>query len=118
MTLALQALATRDRSDSADELVRGLLGERDATGKPEWTRVESDNLLQRLVLDQMAKPMLRNLFGDAGMSMVGSMLDMAGDESRETASGRSEIDDLRRAVEKQQQQIDELMRRRPRRNNP
>lgn len=127
MTLAFQALLTRERSDSAETLVRGLMGELDEEGEPVWTKVESDNALQRFVLDQMAKPMFRNLVGERGLPMMGAMAatlfgDVAAGVTRAARSSAASTDTdaleaLQRTVERQQQQIEELMRQRPRGKN-
>ncbi|BAH40471.1 MAG TPA: hypothetical protein DGD08_04735 [Gemmatimonas aurantiaca] len=126
MSLAFQALLTRERSDSAETLVRGLMGDRDEKGEPVWTKVQSDNALQQFVLDQMAKPMFRTMVGEQGLSMMGAMAGgLFGDvASAATTTARSSaatgpvtLETLQQTIERQQQQIDELMRQRPRGKN-
>lgn len=122
MRLALQALGTRERSASAEELVLGMLGEKQDDGTPYLTELESENLLQYIVLDQMAKPLMRNMasdqpsgFGGAIARTVGAMMGGAalGDASTDAGVG-ARLDELRATVERQQAQIDELLRERDR----
>ena len=122
MRLALEALGTRERSASAEELVLGMLGERKEDGTPYLTELESENLLQHIVLDQMAKPLMRNLASDQlsgfGGSMLGTIGAMMGGPARGDASTDASVgarlDELRATVERQQAQIDELLRARDR----
>ena len=125
MTLAFQALLSREQSDSAETLVRGLMGERDDKGTPVWSQVESDNALQRFVLDQMAKPMFRTLVGEQGLAKVGAVAGdllggLAGGVTRGPRAATADagaLEELQRTVARQQEQIAELMRQRPRGKN-
>jgi hypothetical protein len=115
MQLALQSLAARDQSATVEQLVLGMIGDRDAKGDAPLSELESENLLQFLVLDQMAKPTLRNLlsadtFGGEAFTAF------AGAAARAQAPGDvgAQLDELRATVERQQKQIDELLRAAPR----
>jgi hypothetical protein len=120
MRLALETLGTRERSANAEELVLGMLGEKKADGSPYLTELESENLLQHIVLDQMAKPLLRNLTSDQlegfGGGMARSVAAMFGEPARGDASTDASVgarlDELRATVDRQQRQIDELLRTR------
>jgi hypothetical protein len=122
MRLALEALGSRERSANAEELVLGMLGEKKPDGEPYLTELESENLLQYIVLDQMAKPTLRNLasdqlsgFGGGVLRTVGAMMGepARGDASTDASVG-ARLDELGATVERQQAQIDELLRQRDR----
>jgi len=122
MRLALEALGTRERSASAEELVLGMLGEKKDDGTPYLTELESENLLQHIVLDQMAKPLMRNLasdqlsgFGGGMLRTFGAMMGgpARGDASTDASVG-ARLDELRATVERQQAQLDELLRERDR----
>ncbi|MCC7052825.1 MAG: hypothetical protein IT355_06120 [Gemmatimonadaceae bacterium] len=125
MSLAFQALLTREKSDSAETLVRGLMGDRDEKGEPVWSKTESDNALHRFVLDQMAKPMFRTLVGEQGLSAIGGLAGgLLGDVAagvmrgpRSSAPADDVLESLQRTVARQQEQIDELLRQRPRGRN-
>jgi len=113
MQLALQSLASRATSANAEQLVLGIVGDKDAEGKPPLTELEADNLMQFLILDQMAKPTMRNVLGDQAVGGVTMETLFGGAPSGDLAS---QIDELRATVERQQRRIDELARNRPPRN--
>jgi hypothetical protein len=112
LQLAVQSLASRESSANAEQLVLGLLGDKDAQGKPPLTELESENLLQFLVLDQMAKPLLRNVLGDQAIG-GGAVLSAMG----ALFGGGADIAELRATVQRQQRQLDELLRNAPPRDN-
>lgn len=121
MKLALQSLSSRESSASAEKLVLGMLGEKNAQGEAPLSALESENLLQFLVLDQMAKPTMRNVLGDQGvgggmiMRTLGAMFGGSGGaaDASTSADVGGQLDELRSTVERQQAQINELLRKRP-----
>jgi hypothetical protein len=125
MSMAIEALTSDERSANAEELVLGILGEKNEQGEQYLSEMQSENLMQYLVLDQMAKPTMRNMFGGeeggAGGAMFrtlrGMMGGMAADGSASTdAALGAQLDELRATVERQSQQIEELLRTRRGRN--
>lgn len=123
LQMAMGAFSNRDTSANAERLVLGLLGEKDAQGQSYISQVESENLLQYLVLDQMAKPTMRSMLDDKATGLgnnvllraLGSMFGGASDAattSTESAATSAQLDELRTTVAKQQKQLDELVRTR------
>jgi hypothetical protein len=113
MQLAVQTFTDRATSANAEELVLGVTGAKDAKGESPLTDLESENLLQFLVLDQMAKPTLRNMLGDTTLGGgLGSVLttfgSMFGGAESATSDVTAQLDELRAMVKEQQAQIDEL----------
>jgi hypothetical protein len=118
LQLALQAVASREGSANAEQLVLGMLGDKDPQGNPALTELETENLLQFLVLDQMAKPVMRNLLGDQTISNDATLRGIGalfgggtGESPAAEASIGARIDELRATVERQQQLLDELINR-------
>ncbi|HEV8495424.1 MAG TPA: hypothetical protein VGQ56_01095 [Gemmatimonadaceae bacterium] len=125
MSMAMGALTSDKRSANAEELVLGVLGEKNDQGEKYLSEMESENLMQYLVLDQMAKPTMRNLFGGqeggAGDAMFRALGGMMGGMAAEGAPSTdaelgAQLDELRATVERQSQQIEELLRTRRGRN--
>ena len=112
LQLALQALRQPERSQDAEELVLGVLGQEGPGGEPYLSELESENLLQFIVLDQMAKPLLRAFTPEmaGGVSAVfdtmrGATPGVAPDLERKVAELNETVTQLRATV-------DELQRRR------
>jgi hypothetical protein len=125
MSMAMDALTSDKRSANAEELVLGALGEKNEQGEEYLSEMESENLMQYLVLDQMAKPTMRNLFagqeGGAGGAMFRAVRTMMGGMPGEGSASTdaelgAQLDELRATVERQSQQIEELLRTRRGRN--
>ena len=123
MNMALNTLTSREPPADAEKLVLGLLGQEKEGDEPYLTRMESENLMQYLVLDQLAKPTLRTMFGDQEGGAAASLFRVFGATLGEMSRGESaatdaglgaRIDDLTATVERQQQQIAELLRARDR----
>jgi hypothetical protein len=121
MQLAVQSLVSRETSANAEQLVLGMVGDKDAEGNPVLTELERENLLQFLVLDQMAKPTIRNVLGDQfGGGVITRTLDAFFTTAASTPADAvvaEQIDELRATVERQQRQLDELLRHSPPRGN-
>jgi hypothetical protein len=121
--LAQHALGSRETSANAEKLVLGMLGDRDADGNPALSELESENILQFLVLDQMAKPTIRNMIGDrpgGGIAARLAALFVDGGAGTDAAASAdadlgAQLAELRATVERQQQQLEGLLRNPPRR---
>jgi len=114
MQLAVQSLSSRATSANAEQLVLGMVGDKDMEGNPPLTELEADNLMQFLILDQMAKPTMRNVLGDqviGGIALDALFGGAARAADAQAADVTSQLDELRATVERQQRQIDELLRK-------
>ena len=115
--LAFASLLDLDRSMDADTLTRGMLGGVDDAGRPILGDEARANLLPHALLEQLAKPMMRAaspidprmLATAAGLFAGGAAPTMATMSTH--ADTATELESLREAVRRQQEQIDALTRR-------
>lgn len=121
--LAMRALNNLSTSHDSASLVRGILGQEDETGEIPLDALERRNLLQALVLDQMVKPIMRQMIPtmleEGGtISRLATSFGGRGDwgEAAETSAGsvaalEEQMEDLRRTVESQERTIATLIER-------
>jgi hypothetical protein len=114
MQMALDTLSSSGTSMDAESLTLGLLGEKNADQQSYLTAEQSDNLMQFLVMDQLAKPALRTMMpkGLGGLSMFGNLAGMMSGVSASNAAPSTDYEARFKAlddtVQKQQTMIDQL----------
>jgi hypothetical protein len=107
--LLLQALANKDRVVDAQTLLLGELGIADATGRQFASRMELEDPLQFLMLNQVVAPMIASTLPGP----IAAPARPSPTEPAEIASLRETVARLERAVSEQQGRIEELCARLP-----
>jgi hypothetical protein len=116
LRLALQSLVSAESSREAEELVRGALGQDRPGGGAYLSELESEHLLEFIMLDQMAKPLLRTFAPEAAPSVSAVFETLRG------AAASGAAPDLERRIRELTNTVNELRtvvadlqrRRRPR----
>lgn len=116
--VVLDAIRNRDRTIDAQTLFLGAMEFQDDKQRPLMTDAELRNPLQYLLLNQLAAPLLQNAVPEetaeslkttlANFSRIVSAPEAA---TTDVQALRSQLEELRRVVQDQQTNIDELRRR-------
>ena len=116
--VVLSAIANRDRTIDAQTLFLGAMEFVDATGRPLMTDAELRNPLQYLLINQLAPPLLRNAVPEehagalkTALANFAAIVSSPEAPAAEIQTLKSQIEELRKVVQEQQTNIDELRRR-------